>query len=143
MRLRRLLALALVAGAFSCAFAAPLPVQAAVDRTVQGLTYDEVLQWSNSQFAKQATFGRYVRWGGAIILGSALIYTALNYFYETLKQQTGTSLDQWYYWTYTDWSLAVKDVQCELKEFWYGTFYRVHVYTYVYHHYDNVDDFYK
>lgn len=143
MRLRRLLALALVAGAFSCAFAAPLPVQAAVDRTVQGLTYDEVLQWSNSQFAKQATFGRYVRWGGAIILGSALIYTALNYFYETLKQQTGTSLDQWYYWTYTDWRLAVKDVQCELKEFWYGTFYRVHVYTYVYHHYDNVDDFYK
>lgn len=91
MRLRRLLALALIAGA---AFAAPLPVQEAVRSVVQGSTYEEILQWSDTQFAKQASFGRYVRWGGAIILGSALVYTALDYFYNTLKRQTGTSLDR-------------------------------------------------
>ncbi|PZA06929.1 hypothetical protein [Meiothermus sp. Pnk-1] len=107
MRLRRFLALALVAGAFS--FAAP--VQDVVRTTVQGMTYNEILQWSNNQFAKQATFGRYVRWGGAIILGSTLIYTALNYFYESLKQQTGTSLDAWASHLLYDWEAVIVGVQ--------------------------------
>ncbi|WZU91005.1 attachment protein [Thermus phage Zuza8] len=42
---------------------------------------------------------RYVRWGGAVVLGSALVYTALDYFYNVLKAQTGTSLDRWYFWS--------------------------------------------
>lgn len=60
---------------------------------------------------------RYVRWGGTVVIGAALVYTALDYFYKTLKQQTGTSLDDWYFWasefigvgrcidrgSYTDW----------------------------------------
>ncbi|WP_366730816.1 hypothetical protein [Thermus scotoductus] len=62
------------------------------------MTLDEIIQWSNAQFRRQATIGRYVRWGGAIILGSALVYTALDYFYNSLQAQTGTSLDTWYNW---------------------------------------------
>lgn len=131
MRLRRLLALAVIAGA---AFAAPLPVQEAVRSTVQGMTYEQVLQWSNNQFAKQATFGRYVRWGGAIILGSALIYTALDYFYESLKRQTGTSLDQWYNWTYTLWNDAIVDVRCSQTSNGINIYYYVYIDHYIYIH---------
>lgn len=65
---------------------------------MQGLTLEEVIQWSDSQFRRTRTLGNYVRWGGAVVLGSAAVYAALDYFYETLKQQTGTSLDEWYYW---------------------------------------------
>lgn len=71
----------------------------AIRSTVQGMTLDEIIQWSNAQFRRQATIGRYVRWGGAIVLGSALVYTALDYFYNVLKAQTGTSLDSWYFWS--------------------------------------------
>jgi len=72
--------------------------QGAIRSTVQGMTLDEIIQWSDAQFRRQATIGRYVRWGGAIVLGSALVYTALDWFYGYLKAQTGTALDQWYYW---------------------------------------------
>jgi len=71
----------------------------AIKGAVQGATLDEIIQWSNAQFRRQATIGRYVRWGGAIVLGSALVYTALDYFYNVLKAQTGTSLDRWYFWS--------------------------------------------
>ena len=39
-----------------------------------------------------------MRWGGTILLGSALIAAALDYFYRQLDRQTGTSLDQWVHW---------------------------------------------
>ena len=45
----------------------------AVKGAVQGSTLDEVIAWSNARFARQAAIGRYVRWGGTILLGSALI----------------------------------------------------------------------
>jgi hypothetical protein len=71
----------------------------AIKGAVRGSTLEEVIAWSDAQFAKRATIGRYVRWGGSIIIGSALVYTALNWFYNELQRQTGTSLDQWYFWT--------------------------------------------
>lgn len=59
---------------------------------------DEVIAWSDARFARQAAIGRYVRWGGTIFLGSALIAAALDYFYRQLQRQTGTSLDRWVNW---------------------------------------------
>jgi len=69
----------------------------AIGGAVRGSTLEEVIAWSDAQFAKSATIGRYVRWGGAIVLGSALVYTALDWFYNELKRETGTSLDTWWY----------------------------------------------
>jgi hypothetical protein len=68
----------------------------AIKGAVQGSTLDEVIAWSDAQFAKRAVIGRYVRWGGAIVLGSALVYTALDWFYNELRRQTGSSLDTWW-----------------------------------------------
>ncbi len=70
----------------------------AVKGAVQGSTLDEVIAWSNARFARQAAIGRYVRWGGTIVLGSALIAAGLDYFYRQLQRQTGTSLDRWVNW---------------------------------------------
>jgi hypothetical protein len=70
----------------------------AVKGAVQGSTLDEVIAWSNARFARQAAIGRYVRWGGGILLGSALIAAGLDYFYNYLRRETGTSLDQWVKW---------------------------------------------
>ena len=70
----------------------------AIRETVTGMTLDEIIQWSDRQFRRRAILGRYVRWGGAIVIGSALVYTALEYFYNQLRQQTGTPLDDWYHW---------------------------------------------
>jgi len=71
----------------------------AIKGAVQGSTLEEVIAWSDAQFAKRAAVGRYVRWGGSIIVGSALVYTALNWFYNEARRQTGTSLDRWYFWS--------------------------------------------
>lgn len=71
---------------------------AAIRGAVQGSTLDEVIQWSDRQFARRAAVGRYVRWGGTIMLGSALIYAGLDYFYNYLRRETGTSLDVWVRW---------------------------------------------
>jgi hypothetical protein len=68
----------------------------AIKGAVQGSTLEEIIEWSDRQFARRAAIGRYVRWGGAIVLGSALVYAALDWFYRELKRQTGTSLDTWY-----------------------------------------------
>jgi len=65
----------------------------AIRQTVTGMTLDEIIQWSDREFRRKVTVGRYVRWGGAVVLGSALIYTALDYFYNHLRQETGTALD--------------------------------------------------
>jgi len=70
----------------------------AIKGAVQGSTLDEVIAWSDARFARQAAIGRYVRWGGTIFLGSALIAAALDYFYRQLQRQTGTSLDRWVNW---------------------------------------------
>jgi len=70
--------------------------QAAIRGAVQGSTLDEVIQWSNAQFARRAMVGRYVRWGGTIVIGSALVYAALDWFYRELRRQTGTPLDELY-----------------------------------------------
>ncbi len=70
----------------------------AIKGAVQGSTLDEVIAWSNARFARQAAIGRYVRWGGTILLGSALIAASLDYFYRQLRRQTGTPLDQWVDW---------------------------------------------
>lgn len=69
-----------------------------VRSTVQGMTLDEVIQWSNGEFRRQATVGRYVRWGGSIVLASVLIAAGLDYYYNYLRRETGTSLDTWYKW---------------------------------------------
>jgi hypothetical protein len=71
----------------------------AVKSAVAGSTLDEVIAWSDAQFARAATIGRYVRWGGTILLGSALIAAGLDYFYNYLRRETGTSLDQWVNWS--------------------------------------------
>jgi len=70
----------------------------AVKGAVQGSTLDEVIAWSNARFARQAAIGRYVRWGGTILFGSALIAVGLDYFYNYLRRETGTSLDRWVRW---------------------------------------------
>lgn len=70
----------------------------AVELAVRGSTSLEIVRWADAQITKQATIGRYVRWGGTILLGSALIAAGLDYFYNYLRRQTGTSLDQWVNW---------------------------------------------
>jgi len=70
----------------------------AVKGAVQGSTLNEVIAWSDARFARQAAIGRYVRWGGTIFLGAALIAAGLDYFYRQLGRQTGTSLDRWMDW---------------------------------------------
>ncbi len=86
----------------------------AIKGAVQGATLDEIIQWSNAQFRRQATIGRYVRWGGSIVLGSALIAAGLDYFYNYLKRETGTSLDDWYNWSPVgDWVYYVADGSCD------------------------------
>jgi hypothetical protein len=70
----------------------------AIKGAVQGSTLEEVIAWSDRQFARRAAIGRYVRWGGTILLGSALIAVSLDYFYRELRRQTGTPLDQWVDW---------------------------------------------
>lgn len=70
----------------------------AIKGAVRGSTFEEVVAWSDAQFAKRATIGRYVRWGGSVLLGAAFVYTALDWFYNELKRETGTPLDTWYHW---------------------------------------------
>jgi len=70
----------------------------AVDLVVASSTSLEIVRWADAQITKQVSVGRYVRWGGAILIGSALIAAALDYFYHQLKRQTGTPLDQWVDW---------------------------------------------
>ncbi len=106
MRVPRLLVALAVAGALlSPAFAhrPPAPnfprsagfVQAAED-AIQGFTLDEVIAWSDAQFAKRVAWGRYVRYGGTLLLASSLVLSALDWFYNQAKQTTGTSLDTWW-----------------------------------------------
>jgi hypothetical protein len=70
----------------------------AVELAVRGTTSLEIVRWADAQITKQASVGRYVRWGGGILLGSALIAAGLDYFYNYLRRETGTSLDQWVNW---------------------------------------------
>jgi len=70
----------------------------AVELAVRESTSLEIVRWVDAQVVKGASIGRYVRWGGTILLGSALIAAGLDYFYRELKRQTGTSLDQWVNW---------------------------------------------
>jgi hypothetical protein len=70
----------------------------AVELAVRGSTSLEIVRWADAQVTKQASVGRYVRWGGGILLGSALIAAALDYFYNYLRRETGTSLDRWMDW---------------------------------------------
>lgn len=96
------------------AFAQPVLYRDAVRSAVQDLSAAEVIQWTGGAVRKTASLGRYVRWGGAIVLGSALVYTALDYFYNVLKAQTGTSLDDWYFWDPAlEWSYYVREGYCD------------------------------
>ena len=74
------------------------PMYRAIYEAVEGASLDEVIQWSDTQFARaaqSAKYWRYVRWGGSIILGATLVYTALDWLYNQAKLTTGTSLDDW------------------------------------------------
>lgn len=84
-----------LAGPISYAQPSPTAFQTAIANTVQGFTLNEIIQWSDAQFARTASVGRYVRWGGSIVIGSALVAAGLDYFYNYLRSQTGTSLDSW------------------------------------------------
>lgn len=68
----------------------------AIKGAVQGMTLEEIIEWSDAQFRRAATVGRYVRWGGAITLGATLVFTALDWYFSALGRRTGTSLDQWW-----------------------------------------------
>lgn len=94
MRARLIVAVVFgLAIAGSISYAQSSGFQAAVRDAVAGSTLDEVIRWSDAQFARTSTVGRYVRWGGAIVIGASLIYAAMDYFYRELQRQTGTSLD--------------------------------------------------
>ena len=74
------------------------PVRQTVSMVLRTSSSTEIVHVASGQLRKTASWGRYVRWSGAIVIGSALVYTALDYFYNHLRQQTGTPLDTWYYW---------------------------------------------
>ncbi len=103
--LRSLVLALAVAGAFSFSLAhrAPLPasnltlVRDTVSSTIAGYTLDEIIAWSDAQFTRTISWGRYVRYGGTLILAGSLIYAALDWFYQQALQTTGTSLDDWYF----------------------------------------------
>ncbi|BDG15771.1 hypothetical protein TbrSNM41_05050 [Thermus brockianus] len=71
----------------------------AVDIVLRTSPSTEIVHVVSGQVQKTASVGRYVRWGGSILIGSALVAAGLDYFYNYLKRETGTSLDQWYHWT--------------------------------------------
>ncbi len=123
MRVPRLLVALAVAGALlSPAFAhrPPAPnfprsagfLQAAED-AIQGFTLDEVIAWSDAQFAKRVAWGSFVRYAGTAVFAASLIYTGLEWFYDQAKKSTGTSLDSW--WNYQpQWDTCLYDgyVRC-------------------------------
>lgn len=96
----------------------------AIKGAVQGATLDEIIQWSNAQFRRQATIGRYVRWGGSIVLGAALVAAGLDYFYNYLKRQTGTSLDQWYNWVAVPYAYTGRCIDRGSYRDWYAVMYQ-------------------
>lgn len=69
--------------------------RSAISGAIRGSTLDEVIQWSDTQFARNASVGRYVRWGGAVMIGGALTLAALDWYYNELKRESGTSLDNY------------------------------------------------
>lgn len=103
--LRSLVLALAVAGAFSFSLAhrTPLPtsnatlVRDTVSSTIAGFTLDEIIAWSDAQYSRTIGWGRYVRYGGTLILAGTLIYAALDWFYQQALQTTGTSLDEWYF----------------------------------------------
>ena len=72
------------------------PFVNAAKSAVEGMTLEEIIQWSDAQFAKRIRWGRYVRYGGVLVVGSALVLSSLNWFYEELQRETNTSLDNWW-----------------------------------------------
>lgn len=80
-------------------FPAARPFVETAKTTIEGMTLDEIIQWSDAQFARRVAWGKYVRYGGTLILGASLVLTALDWFYDEAKRATGTSLDDWYWWT--------------------------------------------
>ncbi len=133
--LRRLvLALALVAGAAFAhrPFSPPnvSPIRQGLVDTVEGFTLDEIIAWSDAQFARAARFGRYVRWGGTIALASTAVLGALDWFYNEVKRESGTSLDEW--WNMglspsgvipaTAWSQSLRLSSCDIfPTYWVDT----------------------
>ncbi|WP_152607374.1 hypothetical protein [Thermus sp. 2.9] len=85
----------------------------AIKGAVQGATLDEIIRWPNAQFRRQATVGRYVRWGGSIVLGAALVAAGLDYYYNYLRRETGTSLDEWYHWQGGPWVYYIREGGCD------------------------------
>lgn len=40
--------------------------------------------------------GRFIGYGGGVVIAGTLMYEALNWFYNEVKRETGTGLDGWY-----------------------------------------------
>ena len=124
MRVPRLLVALAVAGALlSPAFAHRPPAPyfpnhvlfgPAVDAAIRNLEKAEVVQLAESSVTKTIRWGRYVRYGGALVIGASLVLTALDWFYNEARKSTGTSLDDWWNLTGTTvWVAVVGDPFCQ------------------------------
>ncbi|NPA76332.1 MAG: hypothetical protein GXN93_01080 [Candidatus Diapherotrites archaeon] len=68
-----------------------------MESAIEGFTLDEIIAWSDSQYTRTISWGRYVRYGGTLILGASLIYASLDWYYNYAKKVTNTPLDNWYF----------------------------------------------
>ncbi|WP_456477053.1 thrombospondin type 3 repeat-containing protein [Oceanithermus sp.] len=101
-------------------------VQAA-EYSIRGFTLDEVIAWSDAQFAKRVAWGSFVRYAGTAIFASSLIYAGLEWFYDQAKQSTGTSLDSWWNMAggpYSDWMWVITGGYCD-------DYFHAYIWTYV------------
>ena len=112
MRVPRLLVALAVAGALlSPALAHRPPAPYFPDHVIFSRTVDAAIRRLETLQVKEAaetgvtiavsrsqSLARYVRWGGAIVIGATAVLTALDWFYNEAKKTTGTSLDDWWNW---------------------------------------------
>ncbi len=104
MRVPRLLVALAVAGALLSPALAhrPMPVPPSspfvpgIREVVQDLAGPEIIQLTSDRLTKSVRWGRYVRYGGALVIGASLVLTALDWFYNEAQKSTGTSLDDWF-----------------------------------------------
>ena len=102
---RLLVALAVAGALFSPVLAhRPLPSSPSspfvpgIREVVYELGEVEIIRFAGDRVTKSVRWGRYVRWGGAIVIGATALLTALDWFYRELKRESGTSLDTWMRW---------------------------------------------
>lgn len=107
MRRAALALLALAVGGSALAQDVQSPIRSRVPEAIKTWTQEEILRefgpitrtgggFGGRVIRQLPKAGRYIKWGGGLIIGGILVNDALSWFYNEAKRSTGTALDDWY-----------------------------------------------